>query len=153
MKTVWKVSGIVVAISSRQRRSAKPGDMSTSLRMESRKSINDQEEGRAKMKFYIAGHRGVGTDDMDYKKIGGDQDLYGLFPELKEVITRYQIKSIDIRFSNFDRLRIYDICKISNRSLVEPIDNHHEQNSIAAQCRENFKAKQKREGMLAAQET
>ncbi|MGD8762653.1 MAG: hypothetical protein PVG87_10135 [Desulfobacteraceae bacterium] len=85
------------------------------------------------MKFYIAGHSGVDTDQMNYKKNGGDEDLYDLFPELKEVINRYQIKSIDIKFSNFDRLRIYDICKAS-RNLAVTADNYQEQDSIAALC-------------------
>jgi hypothetical protein len=86
------------------------------------------------MKFYIAGHSGFDTDDMNYKKLGGDEDLYLLYPELKEVINRYHIKSIDIKFSNFDRLRIYDICKGSSRNLVDTADNYHEQNSMAAWC-------------------
>ena len=83
------------------------------------------------MKFYIAGHSGFDTDDMNYKKLGGDEDLYLLYPELKEVINRYQIKSMDIKFSNFDRLRIYDICKDS-RNLAVATDNYQEPNSIAA---------------------
>ena len=87
------------------------------------------------MKFYIAGYSGVDTDEMNYKKNGGDEDLYLLFPELKEVINRYQIKSIDIKFSNFDRLRIYDICKGNSRNLADTTDNYREQNSIAALCR------------------
>ena len=85
------------------------------------------------MKFYIAGHSGFDTDEMNYKKNGSDEDLYLLFPELKEVINRYRIKSIDIKFSNFDRLRIYDICK-GSRNLVDTTDNYHEQNSNAAFC-------------------
>ena len=40
----------------------------------------------ATMKFYIAGYSGFDPDDMDYKKLGGDKDLYTLFPELKEVM-------------------------------------------------------------------
>jgi hypothetical protein len=83
------------------------------------------------MKFYIAGHSGIDTDQMNYKKNGGDEDLYLLFPELKEVINRYQIKSIDIKFSNFDRLRIYDICK-NSRNLAATTDNYHQQNSMLA---------------------
>ena len=87
------------------------------------------------MKFYISGHSGLDTDQMNYKKIGGDEDLYDLFPELKEVINRYQIKSIDIKFSNFDRLRIYDICKGNSRNLVDAADNYHVTDPMAAFCR------------------
>ena len=84
------------------------------------------------MKFYIAGYNGFDPDDMDYKKLGGDQDLYVLFPELKEVISRYQIKNIDVRFSNGDRLRVYDICKGSNRNLLDTADYDYSHYATAA---------------------
>ena len=88
----------------------------------------------ATMKFYIAGYSGFDPDDMDYKKLGGDKDLYVLFPELKEVISRYQIKNIDVRFSNGDRLRVYDIRKANNRHLGDPADNYCSQRSGVAIC-------------------
>ena len=86
------------------------------------------------MKFYIAGYSGFDPDDMDYKKLGGDKDLYTLFPELKEVISRYQIKNIDVRFSNGDRLRVYDIRKASKRNLEDSADNYNVTHSSAALC-------------------
>ena len=85
----------------------------------------------ATMKFYIAGYSGLDPDDMDYKKLGGDKDLYILFPELKDVISRYQIKNIDVRFSNGDRLRVYDIRKASSRNLEGPADNYYSHQSGA----------------------
>ena len=88
----------------------------------------------ATMKFYIAGYSGFDPDDMDYKKLGGDKDLYTLFPELKEVISRYQIKNIDVRFSNGDRLRVYDIRKASRRNLEGTADNYFSYQSGAALC-------------------
>ena len=86
------------------------------------------------MKFYIAGYSGFDPDDMDYKKLGGDKDLYTLFPELKEVISRYQIKNIDVRFSNGDRLRVYDIRKASSRNLEGTADTYYAHPSGAALC-------------------
>lgn len=86
------------------------------------------------MKFYIAGYSGFDPDDMDYKKIGGDEDLFLLFPELKEVIHRYRIKNIDVRFSNGDRLRIYDIRKGGNRKPADPADTDYTHHSNAAVC-------------------
>ena len=88
----------------------------------------------ATMKFYIAGYSGFDPDDMDYKKLGGDKDLYNLFPELKEVISRYQIKNIDVRFSNGDRLRVYDIHKASSRNFEGTADNYYAHQSAAALC-------------------
>ena len=86
------------------------------------------------MKFYIAGYSGFDPDDMDYKKLGGDEDLYVLFPELKEVIRRYQIKNIDVRFSNGDRLRVYDIRKASSKNLAGTADNYYSRHSGAVLC-------------------
>ena len=88
----------------------------------------------ATMKFYIAGYSGFDPDDMDYKKLGGDKDLYTLFPELKEVISRYQIKNIDVRFSNGDRLRVYDIRKANNWNPGDPTDNYSSHQSGTALC-------------------
>lgn len=86
------------------------------------------------MKFYIAGYSGFAPDDMDYKKFGGGDDLYLLFPELKEVISRYQVRNIDVRFSNGDRLRIYDIRKAGNRDFTDNADNYYSQAPCAALC-------------------
>ena len=86
------------------------------------------------MKFYIAGYSGFEPDDMDYKKLGGDKDLYVLFPELKEVISRYQIKNIDVRFSNGDRLRVYDIRKASHRNLENTSDNYYAHHAGTVLC-------------------
>ncbi len=86
------------------------------------------------MKFYIAGYSVFDPDDMDYKKLGGDKDLYTLFPELKEVISRYQIKNIDVRFSNGDRLRVYDIRKASNSYQQDTTDNVYSRHPGMAVC-------------------
>jgi hypothetical protein len=88
----------------------------------------------ATMKFYNAGYSGFDPGDMDYKKMGGDKDLYILFPELKEVISRYQIKNIDLRFSNGYRLRVYDICKASSRNLECTADDYYAHQPGAAVC-------------------
>ena len=102
--------------------------------MRSHESKGHKEEGGATMKFYIAGYSGLQPDDMDYKKLGGDEELYGLFPELKKVLNRYTIKNIDVRFSNGDRLRVYDICRGSIRHVGGTADNYNTPQSIAAVC-------------------
>jgi hypothetical protein len=68
-----------------------------------------------KMKYYMAGFNGSVTEGMNYKEHGSGNDLYLHFPELKEIINRYPLKSIDFRLTNGDRFRIYDINK--NQSL------------------------------------
>ena len=102
--------------------------------MRSYESKGHKEEGGATMKFYIAGYSGLQPDDMDYKKLGGVEELYGLFPELKKVLNRYTIKNIDVRFSNGDRLRVYDIYRGSNRHVGGTADNYNTPQSIAAVC-------------------
>lgn len=67
------------------------------------------------MKFYIASHSGIATDGMSYKELGGHEDLNSLFPDLTQIINRYPFRTMDIRLTNGDRLRIYDINK--NRRL------------------------------------
>jgi hypothetical protein len=67
------------------------------------------------MKFYIASHSGIATDGMSYKELGGHEDLNSLFPDLTPIINRYPFRTMDIRLTNGDRLRIYDINK--NRRL------------------------------------
>ena len=102
--------------------------------MRSHESKANKEKRGATMKFYIAGYSGLQPDDMDYKKLGGDEELYGLFPELKKVLNRYTIKNIDVRFSNGDRLRVYDIYRGSNRHVGGTADNYNTPQSIAAVC-------------------
>lgn len=64
------------------------------------------------MKFYIASHSGIASDGMSYKEFGGHDDLNSLFPELARAIHCHaSFRSIDIRLTNGDRLRIYDINK------------------------------------------
>lgn len=63
------------------------------------------------MKFYIASHSGIASDGMSYKEFGGHKDLSSLFPELTKILKRYSFRTIDIRLTNGDRLRIYDINK------------------------------------------
>ena len=63
------------------------------------------------MKFYIASHSGIASDGMSYTEMGGHEDLSSLFPDLTQIINRYPFKTMDIRLTNGDRLRIYDINK------------------------------------------
>jgi hypothetical protein len=69
----------------------------------------DREGGN--MKYYMANYTGSVSEGMNYKQQGSGNELYLLFPELKAVISRYPFKAIDIRLTNGDRLRIYDINK------------------------------------------
>ena len=84
------------------------------------------------MKFYIARYSGKEPDDMDYQKLGGDKELYLLFPELKEVLNSYPIKNLDVRFSNGDRLRIYDIYERCRSNLKEIANSYHTHNPNVA---------------------
>jgi hypothetical protein len=59
------------------------------------------------MKYYMANYTGSVSEGMNYKQQGSGNDLYLLFPELK---------AIDIRLTNGDRLRIYDINKNKNQN-------------------------------------
>ena len=63
------------------------------------------------MKYYMASYSGSVADGMNYKERGSGSDLYLHFPELKEIINRYPLKTIDFRLTNGDRLRVYDIDK------------------------------------------
>lgn len=63
------------------------------------------------MKFYIAKMCNLDTKEMNYTQFGKSMDLYIEFPEFREIIDRYNLRSIDVRFVNGDRLRIYDIKK------------------------------------------
>ena len=60
------------------------------------------------MKFYIA-KWDLDSNEMNYTKFGKNMDLYHKFPEFRDVINRHNLRSIDVRFVNGDRLRIYDI--------------------------------------------
>jgi hypothetical protein len=66
------------------------------------------------MKFYMASYNGSVSDEMNYRKHGNAADLYLLYPELREIINRYSLRTIDFRLVNGDRLRIYDINKNKN---------------------------------------
>ena len=63
------------------------------------------------MKYYMANYTGSVVEGMNYTEQGSGNDLYLLFPELKALISRYPLKAIDIRLTNGDRLRIFDIHK------------------------------------------
>ena len=63
------------------------------------------------MKYYMANYSGSNSQGMTYMHQGSGNDLYLLFPELKALISRYPFKAIDIRLTNGDRFRIYDINK------------------------------------------
>ena len=60
------------------------------------------------MKFYIA-KWDLDSNEMNYTKFGKNMDLYHKYPEFRDVINRHNLRSIDVRFVNGDRLRIYDI--------------------------------------------
>lgn len=63
------------------------------------------------MRYYMASYSGSVSDGMNYKEEGSGKDLYRHYPELREIIDRYPLKSIDFRLTNGDRLRIYGINK------------------------------------------
>lgn len=61
------------------------------------------------MKFYIAKMCALESNETNYTQTGKSRDLELKFPEFREIINRYKLRSIDVRFDNGDRLRIYDI--------------------------------------------
>ncbi|UCG09061.1 MAG: hypothetical protein JSV83_10590 [Desulfobacterales bacterium] len=61
------------------------------------------------MKFYIAKMGDLDSNETNYTQTGKSKDLEIKFPEFREIINRYKLRSIDVRFDNGDRLRIYDI--------------------------------------------
>jgi hypothetical protein len=71
--------------------------------------IMTKKGGKGAMKFYIAKMCDLDTQEMNYTQFGKSGELYIEFPEFREVIDRYHLRSIDVRFVNGDRLRIYDI--------------------------------------------
>ena len=84
------------------------------------------------MKFYIAKMCEMDSDDMNYTQLGKSTDLYLKFPEFRDVINQHDLRSIDIRFLNGDRLRIYDINKRRPEIMNEKVVSDHEQISVAA---------------------
>ena len=70
------------------------------------------------MKYYMANYTGSVSEGMNYTQQGSGRDLYLLFPELKALISRYPLKAIDIRLTNGDRLRIFDIHKNKVRNTA-----------------------------------
>ena len=81
-------------------------------------SKKDREDGS--MKYYMANYTGSVAEGMNYMQQGSGNDLYLLFPELKAFISRYPLKAIDIRLTNGDRLRIFDIHKNKARNTAHP---------------------------------
>jgi hypothetical protein len=65
--------------------------------------------GKAAMKFYIAKMCDLNSNETIYTQFGKSMDLYFKFPEFRDVINRHNLRSIDVRFVNGDRLRIFDI--------------------------------------------
>ena len=63
------------------------------------------------MRYYIAACCNTDFEEMNYKESGNEAELFGRYPEIKEVINRHEIRSIGITFENGDRLRIYDVEK------------------------------------------
>jgi hypothetical protein len=61
------------------------------------------------MKFYIAKMYDLESNETNYTQFGKSMDLYYKFPEFRDVINRHNLRSIDVRFVNGDRLRIFDI--------------------------------------------
>jgi len=79
------------------------------------------------MKYYMANYTGSVSEGMNYKQQGSGNDLFLLFPELKAIIVRYPLKAIDIRLTNGDRLRIYDINKNKSRKPSNTIEKYNPQ--------------------------
>ncbi len=61
------------------------------------------------MRYYKASYNGSVSDGMRYKEHGSEKDIFQLFPELRAIIDRIPLRTIDFRMANGDRLRIYDI--------------------------------------------
>ncbi len=61
------------------------------------------------MKFYIAKMGDLDSNETNYTQLGKSMELYLKFPEFRDIINQYNLRSIDVRFVNGDRLRIYDI--------------------------------------------
>jgi len=61
------------------------------------------------MQYYMASYNGSVNDGMQYKQHGSEKDVLRLFPELKAIIRRLPLRTIDFRMANGDRFRIYNI--------------------------------------------
>jgi hypothetical protein len=61
------------------------------------------------MQYYRASYNGSVSEGMSYTEHGSEKDLFLLFPELKAIINRLPLRTIDFRMTNGDRLRVYDI--------------------------------------------
>lgn len=61
------------------------------------------------MQYYKASYNGSVSDGMNYKEHGSEKDVFQLFPELKAIIERLPLRTIDFRMANGDRFRIYNI--------------------------------------------
>ena len=61
------------------------------------------------MRYYMASYNGSVSDGMNYKAHGSEKDVFQLFPELKAIIKRLPLRTIDFRMANGDRFRIYNI--------------------------------------------
>ena len=83
------------------------------------------------MRYYIAAYCQPDSEEMVYKESGSGADLHFKFPEIKEVINRYHIKSIGITFKNGDRLRIYGANK-ARITLANLTGSQCKHNSIPA---------------------
>jgi hypothetical protein len=66
------------------------------------------------MKYYMASYNGSVNTGMTYKAHGSEKDVFQLFPELKPIIERLRLRTIDFRMANGDRLRIYNIHRNKN---------------------------------------
>jgi hypothetical protein len=66
-------------------------------------------QGGRKMKYYMASYNGSVSDGMQYKEHGSEENVFKLFPELKTIIRRLPLRTIDFRMANGDRFRIYNI--------------------------------------------
>ena len=61
------------------------------------------------MNYYLASYNGSVSDGMHYKEHGSEKDVFQLFPELRAIIKRLPLRTIDFRMANGDRFRIYNI--------------------------------------------
>lgn len=77
------------------------------------------------MKFYIAKMCDLDSNEMNYTQFGKSKDLYLKFPEFRDVINRHNLRSIDVRFVNGDRLRIFDIKEGRPEIMNEKVVNDY----------------------------
>ena len=77
------------------------------------------------MKFYIAKMYDLESNQTNYTQFGKSMDLYLKFPEFRDVINRHNMRSIDVRFVNGDRLRIFDIKEGRPEIMNEKVVNDY----------------------------